>query len=76
MKTLKNREHLQFLPFLGSFWGLWGVPKNPKISTNTQGIITILRQLNCMGETFQLGYKFGAWKILLKNRLIKYFFSI
>ena len=40
------------------------IKKVQKISANTYRMILILRQLNSMGETLQLGYKFVALQIL------------
>ena len=55
---------MQFLLFLGHS-GVFGVnQKSPKISTNTYRMILILHQLNSVGETLWLGYKFNSWQIL------------
>ena len=36
---------------MGSFLGLWGQEKSPKISTNAYRMKLDLRQLNSMGDT-------------------------
>ena len=48
----------------GSFWGPWGQLKSPEISTNTNRTKLSLCELNSMGNTLKVKYKFGVWQIL------------
>ena len=47
-----------------SFWCPWGQLKNPEISTNTYHTKLTSCELDSMGNTFKVEYKFGAWQIL------------
>ena len=62
------------LSFLGISWAFGVNQKSPKISTNTYRMILFLRQFNSMGETLQLGCRFGAWQNFFKKPVgFKYF---
>ena len=62
---------LIFWVFSGSFLGHSGDLgvnlKNPEISTNTNRMKLNICELNSLGNTLQVKYKFGSWQILKKK---------
>ena len=66
-KNCKTWEILEFLSFSGSFCVIKGssfLKKTPKIFTDTNRTMLNLCELNSMGNTLKVKYKFGAWQIL------------
>ena len=53
-----------FVVIFRSFWGHWGQQKSPEISKNTNRTKQSLCELNSVGNTLKVKYKFGAWQRL------------
>ena len=64
---VNNLRFCKISPFWGQFWVIMGSTK--KIQKSPQKHRTKLAscELNSMGNTLQVKYKFGAWLILLKK---------
>ena len=68
IKTFLKWKLLQIFSFWGHFWVILGslgsTKKSPEILTNTNRTKLNLCELNSMGNTLKVEYKFGAWQVL------------
>ena len=62
METFANSFILGVI--FGSIWGPWSQLKKSRNLTNTNRTKLNLGELNSMGNTLKVKYKFGAWQIL------------